>query len=169
VAQLLASFLFLYSIQSGSETCFPGGKESVSSARHVISYTWKADLHQLYFQKSRRDKGVRLLTFDRSACVRWSPVGDFFALTNYAGSNLSIVEIVSSDDLSNRVRIADLLPSSVKTLTAGARHTYIEASSWDASGLTVRVHGDRETEPRNFDLLVSCGFESAQWRCRALP
>jgi hypothetical protein len=165
--RFLASLLYLLSIQAPPQegTCFPGEHQSMSPAGMRITYKWAGELHHLFFERARRDTPVRLLTFERSACVHWSPRGDFFALTNYAGSNISIVEIVSTEDSSKRVRISDVLPPAAKTLMAGALQRYSEVISWDSAGLVVRVHGELKAEPGEFDLRVRCTFESPRWSC----
>ena len=169
----LVQFLSLLSMQGAAPdegTCFPGDRQTVSPAKgYQISYRWQDDLHHVFFERSRTAEPIKLLTFERSVCVHWSLSGDFFALTNYAGSNISVVEIVSSDDLEKRVRVSELLPPAVRQLTPGSLHGYAEALSWDRDGLIVRVHGERQTEPREFDLRLRCRFERAQWSCSTTP
>ena len=165
--RFLASLLYLLSIQAPPQegTCFPGDHQSMSPTGPRIIYQWAGELHHLFFESARQDTPVRLLTFERSACVHWSPRGDFFALTNYAGSNISVVEIVSSEDLSRRVRISDVLPPAAKALSSDPRYRYSEGISWDSAGLVVRVHGESRSEAREFDLRVLCTFESPRWSC----
>jgi len=43
---------------------------------------------------------------------------------------------------------------------------FIEAVSRDAGALTVRMHGDRESEPRRFVFLLKCSENNGKWRCK---
>jgi hypothetical protein len=123
-------------------------------------------VHHLYFRRSANDKPLRVLRFERSACVHWSPTGDFFALTSDAGSNLSDVEIVSSENLVERVRVLDLLPAAAKALVSQAfLQRFFEVRSWDGGGIVVRVHGTLMAEEARFDLQVRCRNETGHWSC----
>jgi hypothetical protein len=149
--------------------CFPGARESVSPAGgHRIHYRWQGDHHLLYFELKRGHAPVRLTAFEREACIHWSPAGDRFALTLHAGSNLSIVEVVRSDDVSRRVAVMEGLPDAVRALLSGSLRGYVEAVSWDPRGLIVRVHGERAGQPGGFDVRVRCAVDGSAPTCTTL-
>ena len=165
---ILAAGLVRAAAAGDAGNCFPGGGTSESPGRrHAVVYRWEHNVHRLYLRTTGGRAPQRLLDFERSACVLWSPSGAYFAITDYAGSNVSAVEIVSSEKPSARTDVSELLPARVRELMASSLHGYLEAVSWDGSGLTVRAWGDRELEPQSFDVWLRCTRDGARWTCAA--
>jgi hypothetical protein len=147
--------------------CFPGARETKSPAggRRIL-YRWQGDHHVLYFERARGAAPVRLAAFERAACVHWAPDGDRFALTVFAGSNLTAVEVIRSDDLSKRARLDQALLGQERALLSGSLH--VEAVSWDVRGLVIRVHGERAGEPEGFDRQLRCTIFGSSPHCEVL-
>jgi hypothetical protein len=146
--------------------CFPDRRMSESpSKRHAVVYRREGDRHRLYLRRPGRRALERLGEFQRSACVLWSPSGTHFAVTDYLGSNVSAVEIVDSENPAERADVSDLLPDRVHELMSSSLHGYLAAVSWDQRGLAVRAWGDRELEPKSFDVKLTCTRGPSRWTC----
>lgn len=166
---LLLTISFLSNAFAESAACFPGSASSYSPPKHhEIIYKWEDDLHRLYIRKSTQRHPVKLLDFFRSACVHWSPSGEYFTLTNYVGSNLATVDIIDSEDISRHTKVLDVLPVPVKELLSKSLHGYLETVSWDRDGLIVRAFGDREFDPKEFDIKLKCRLEETKWTCSTM-
>jgi hypothetical protein len=97
----------------------------------------------------------------------WSPDDRQFAVTNYVGSNVAETLIYKAGDTSRPVDVTDLLPKEVHDyFGASILHGYIEAVAWDKGGLIIRAFGDREDNPRSFDILLKCSEEKGKWTCK---
>jgi hypothetical protein len=167
----MPGLLFLVAVYAASGVqaqgvCFPGSGETVSTtAGHRIFYRWQDDSHVLYVERKAGGPAIRLIGFEREACVHWAPGGDRFALTVYAGSNLSGVAVIRTDDLSRRAIMANVLPDAVRRLLSGSLRGYVEAATWDSRGLILRVHGERSGEPGGFDVNVRCTVDGPVPKC----
>jgi hypothetical protein len=153
------------------DNCFPGKERTLSSpgGQEVTWIERKSDneSHHLFSRVSTATESHELLTFDREVCIYWSPDDRQFAVTNYVGSNVAETLIYKAGNTAHPVDVTDLLPKKVRHYFGkGMLHGHIEAVSWDRGGLIIRVFGDREDKPRNFDMLLKCFEEKGKWICR---
>jgi hypothetical protein len=153
-----------------SDTCFPGKTHDLSSPSGTHRFVWKEpkdqnDEHHLFYGK-KNSEPREFLTFGRYVCIRWSPDERYFSISDYAGSNVAETYIYKTDDLDHPINVTDLLPENVLTnLRKGVWHGYVEAVSWKKAGLFIRVYGDRDGEPRGFDVTLKCYVEKDKWAC----
>jgi hypothetical protein len=155
------------------DNCFPGKVHYFSSPSGTYEAIWKEprdqnDEHHLLY-RSKGSVSKEVLTFGRHLCVHWSPNEKYFAISDYAGSNVAEVYIFQSDDTSRRVEVMDLLPIEVANyFRQGISHGYLETLSWDKDGLIIRAFGDRDDQPRQFDITLKCTMEVDHWVCRKI-
>jgi hypothetical protein len=158
-------------IASNSNNCFPGKKRTFSPS-HQYEFIWRErkddnDSHHLLFRKTNtKDEAHELLLFEREVCIHWSPDEKYFSISDYVVSNIAEVYIYKSDNATERVNVRDLLPSEVAELFRGISHGYLETTSWDKRGLIIRAWGDRNKEPREFDINLKCNFKNRTWICQ---
>ncbi|HXX33749.1 MAG TPA: hypothetical protein VEM15_04660 [Thermodesulfobacteriota bacterium] len=152
------------------DTCFPGNFDELSSPSGTQGFIWKepkdqADKHHLFYSIQGAEPR-ELLTFGRSLCIYWSPDEKYFSITDNMGSNVAETYIYKVNDLGHRINVTDLLPGKVANyLRKGVSHGYVVGLSWNKTGLFVRVFGDRNEEPRHFDVTLKCSVEKSKWGC----
>ena len=152
--------------------CFPGKAHFLSSPSGTYEFVWREprdqnDEHHLLYRGKGESVFQEILTFGRHLCLHWSPDEKYFAISDYMGSNVAEVCIFRSDDTSRRVEVMDLLPIEIANyFRQGISHGYLETLSWDKAGLIIRAFGDREDQPRQFDVTLKCTIEREQWVCR---
>jgi hypothetical protein len=146
--------------------CFPGNKKIYSpSGQHSLSWEEPkngGETHHVFYDGDTR---TELLAFYRSVCVHWVPAENFFALTDYTGSNVSQVLIFSLDSIKQPREIVDYLPEIPKAKVANSSHGYIEVTGWNDKGLSVRVWGDTLDTSEPFEFAVSCEVDSKRIKC----
>lgn len=166
---MLASPVMAYNY----DNCFPG-KEHLLSPSHRYEFIWKEpkddnDSHHLFYKDSKSNsKPYELLTFERSLCIHWSPDEKYFTVSDYMASNIAEDYIYKSENTKERINVIDLLPQEVRELFKGISHGYLETRSWDKNGLVIRAWGDRDKEPREFDLNLKCALFNGAWTCRKI-
>jgi len=105
------------------------------------------------------------LEFYRFVCVHWSPAENFFALTDYTGSNVSQVLIFSLGSIKQPREIIDYMPEIPKAKFARSSHGYVEVTGWNDKGLFVRVWGDTLDPLEPFEFALSCEVDSEKIKC----
>ena len=154
------------------DNCFPGKTHHFSSPSGTYEFIWgepkdKNDGHHLLYRTKEKSTPYELLTFRGYLCIHCSPDEKYFSISNYIESNMAEVCIFQSDDTSHRLEIMDLLPGEIQNyFKNGVLHGYLETLSWDKDGLIIRAFGDREDEPRQFDVTLKCAVEREKWTCR---
>jgi hypothetical protein len=174
----LAPIAFLLmNIPSGfsGNNCFPAENQILRSPSGAYELSWeKGNLgakdiepHRLFFRRKGEKELHKILEFHNQACVHWSPNENYFTISHFIGSNIAEDYIFRSKDLSYRVDALDLLPDNIRNyFREGILHSYIETIAWNQKGLLIRAWGDRENEPRTFDVTLKCTIEQNRWVCR---
>jgi len=170
----LLLFLALIIPAQARENCFPEKKQSLLSPIHNYAVIWKTqknfnEPHRLLYQKHRGSKPTEILQFYRYACVYWSPQEDYFALTDYIGSNITETYIYKTADVSHLFNVQDILPKDVLAYFEGVLHGYVEARDWKQSGLWIKFWGDAESKTQafhHFEVMVKCASKQGKWICK---
>lgn len=163
---LTISILFVIAAHGAAgELCFPGQKEIESPTGKFVLVT-KGDGYEIYLGKDSGDKPRKLMEFQRSVCVLWSPDEKYLAVTNYVGSNVSEVQIFDTAMPDYSVNVYDILPPGVQKLTSDSINSYLEAVSWNKNEIAVKASGMRTSDPREFDVQFTCVISGGDWTCR---
>lgn len=122
----------------------------------IINLDSDKEPYHTLFLEDRKDRGRRkLLEYSRSVRVLWNPNSRWFAVTNYAGSNVSECYLYSTDAVRPKIDIekeiiARMSPSE-KARVQNNYHVYWEAVSWvNAITLRVKVWGHGDENPSGF-------------------
>jgi hypothetical protein len=120
-------------------TCtFPSVKDSCSDPQARRAIEWMAPSeggrHVLWLKTISTGARTRLLEFDRSVDVLWSPTGRALAVTDHAGSNDSMLWVFTGSTLMRAISVDERLRSSLGRLPAiyNNGHRYFEAVRWMA-------------------------------------
>ncbi len=156
-----------------AEPCFPGN-DFLNSPTGQYSIDWQeptdGETHHLFF-KTRSDPQSRkpLLDFGRSVCIYWDPTEQHFALTWHVGSNVSETYIYSTQDITQRIIVNDVLPPSVLGQIGGYFHIYVVATGWSNDGLNISVKGYGRDDgiDKVLDTNVVCKLVKTEWQCDA--
>jgi len=113
-------------------TAFPSERSSVSPD-HRYRVTWTAPpeaggLHSLSIIDLRTEAASRLFSFTRHVEVLWSPSGRHLALTDFRGSNESVVFVFTPSDPSVAIPVS--LPADIAASVAPHGHRYVRAVRW---------------------------------------
>jgi hypothetical protein len=174
----LAPFIILLMITPSAfsgNNCFPAESQTLSSPSYAFKLIWKKgnlnlkeiEPHQLLFQRKGDKKPQKILEFYNQACVHWSPDENYFTISHIIGSNIAEDNIFNSKDITDRVNALDLLPGNIRNFFGrGVLHGYVETIEWSQKGLFIRVWGDRESEPKTFDVTLKCAIEQNRWGCK---
>jgi len=156
IITILTALLLSQSI-SLAKDCFPGQAVSYSPAKHY-SIIWQepsnGETHHLIFSNGTERK--LFFDFGREVCIHWESQEKYFALTYYAGSNVSEVYIYSPDEPRKLFDLVDFIPTQVKKLYAENYHSYIEVLDWTDTGLLARVWGYGDRSPKGFEVRLRC-------------
>lgn len=153
VLQVIA-FCFLLIVDNviAAGITFPGAKLETPSpmSKYSVRYnTIDAEgpygPHGLFLVDSATGESKLVLGFERSADVLWSPDGQFLAVTNWFGSNVSEVFVFQLTSL-EKVEIRSVLKKAIGIFpwerAIENLSEYFEALSWETSStLKVRVNG----------------------------
>jgi hypothetical protein len=155
----------------GRENCFPGKERVLYSPSHNYELTYtdrerEEQPHHLFFRKNHEKEAHEFFEFYNQACVHWSPDERYFSISHFVGSNVAEDYIFGSNDIAHGVDIMDLLPQEVSNyFRKGILHGYVETLAWSKDGLFVRAFGNREDEPRTFDVTLKCVIQESRWTC----
>jgi hypothetical protein len=158
VLAVLCGLLCLASANAQSHSTFPG-KKSVSKSpngRYVIHNVDDENLHpphRLELEDTLTSSKVKLLDYDRSVDVLWSPAGSKFIVIDRAGSNLTESYIYIVDKSLRRINVSDELqqkyPESKRMFQND--HVYVEALAWQREDkIKVKVSGHGDADPNGF-------------------
>ena len=147
--KLLASILAIISlieltteVVEGQARCtFPGKSQRCSSPHGLWEVEWRGPStggrHILWLKATSRETSTKLLEFDRSADLLWSPDGRSLAVTDHTGSNDSVLWVFTGPTLVPAINVEDRLRTSLgrvpEIFTNG--HRYFEASDWVSADL----------------------------------
>lgn len=140
-------------VVEGQARCtFPGKSQRCSSPRGLWDVEWREPSgngrHVLWLKAAAAGTSMKLLEFERSADLVWSPDGRSLAVTDHAGSNESVLWVFTGPTLLPAVNVEDRLRASLGELPEIFRngHRYLEAVGWvSADLLRFRVRAyDRE-------------------------
>lgn len=155
--------------------CFPGNERALSSPSHNYQLTWKkgsrdsegVKTHHLLFSRKGEKEPKDFFEFYNEACIHWSPDEKYFSVSHLVGSNIAEDFIFESDDVTRRVDVMDTLPEQVRNyFRKGVIHGYIETTAWNKDGMLIRAWGDRESNPRTFDVALKCTVNQGKWTCK---
>jgi hypothetical protein len=140
-------------------TQFPGPGRCVSpDGRYSI--VWKAptsatEAHRLLLKNEASGTSSQLCSFNRHVSVLWAPDSGHFAITDWVGSDGSVVVIMRAADPETRVVVdTERVQKATSISVTGDHHTYVEAVRWLSSHeLLFRVHGYGEEHPNGFKRL----------------
>jgi hypothetical protein len=135
----LLLFLFLSldpaSAKDALGTKFPGINEFIDPTSRW-SIEWKEATetkgHELRFKNLENGKVLHLLWFDRSVNFLWSPDGNSFAITDYAGSSESFIWVGQSHTPESLINLEQIFIKSqgqAKIIYENG-HRYFEAIDW---------------------------------------
>jgi hypothetical protein len=135
-------------------TCtFPGVPRSCSDPQGRWEVEWQEPAggtgHLLWLKSVARGTKNRLLEFDRSVELFWSPGGRALAITERAGSNESVLRVFAGPGLRQSVNVEARLRKSLGRLPEifDNGHRYFEALGWlSADVLRFRVRA-YDSEP----------------------
>ena len=99
--------------------------------------------HRLLLKDRKTDKVVPLYEFDRHVDVLWAPDGTAVAITDYAGSNESLIYVIHPNKPSARIDIEQSLIATLGNIPALYEngHRYFEAIKWlRPTILRFRIH-----------------------------
>jgi hypothetical protein len=127
-------------VQGQARCTFPGNNQHCSSPRGVWEVEWRepsGDGRHVLWLKTTSGTPRKLLEFDRSADLLWSPDGRALAVTDHAGSSESLLWVFTGPALGPAVNVEDRLRGSLGTLPEIYRngHRHFEALGWVTSGI----------------------------------
>jgi hypothetical protein len=134
---------------------FPGVQEGCRDPQGRWSIQWRAPSaggrHVLWLKPIRGGAVTKVLEFDRSVDLLWSPDGQALAITDRAGSSESSLKVASGGTLERIVNVEEKLQASLGHLPAifNNGHRYFEVVRWvrsDALLFRVRAY---DSEPGN--------------------
>jgi hypothetical protein len=158
IFSVLCAFFCLALANAQSRTTFPG-KKSISKSpngRYVIHNVDDDKLnppHRLELEDSLTSSKVKLLDYDKSVEVLWSPAGSKFIVVDHAGSNLTESYVFVVDKSLRRINITDELqqkyPDSKHLFQND--HVFVEAVSWlKEDRIKIKVSGQGVADPNGF-------------------
>jgi hypothetical protein len=124
-------------IADGQARCtFPGKSQRCSSPRDLWEVEWREPSgnggHTLWLKATGSATPTKLLEFERSADLLWSPDGRSLAVTDHAGSSESVLWVFTGPTLLPAVNVEGRLRASLGELPEIFRngHRYLEALGW---------------------------------------
>jgi hypothetical protein len=139
-----------------SNSCtFPGVQEGCRDPTGRWSIQWREPSagakHELWLKPIRGGAMTKLLEFNRSVDLLWSPAGRALAITDHAGSSESNLKVATGGTLERIENVEEKLQASLGQLPAifNKGHRYFEAVRWvrsDALLFRVRAY---DSEPGN--------------------
>jgi len=116
---------------------FPGPEEGCKDPRGRWILEWREKPsdeghHELWVRSIPAATRTRLLEFDRSVDILWSPDGHAVAIADYSGSSDTTLYVASEDDWTRLVNVEDRLRASLGSVRAIYQngHRYFEPMNW---------------------------------------
>lgn len=146
-----------------SSVAFPEHARATSPDRRYALINVDSDTEP-YHTVSLEDRSLKtrrmVFHYDRSVDVLWNPDSKSFALTDYAGSDISACSVV---DVDQKVPTIDVWEEILKRIAANERktllgnhHVYIAATRWEGSKtLKVKIWGYGDQNPHSFTRFYS--------------
>jgi len=136
---LIVPFGAAVGAQAESPCIFPGADHTCQDPRGRWAIEWReasgGGRHVLWLKSLVSGGARKLLEFDRSVELLWSPSGKALAVTDRAGSNDSVLRVFSGPTLMRAVNVEGRLRASVGRVPEifDNGHRYFEAVGWVAT------------------------------------
>ncbi len=118
----------------------------------------KEPYHTVFLEDQLLKSRRRLFNYNRSIALLWKSDSKLFAVTDYAGSDISRCSILSVDEKASPIQVLDVLSHQLSEGTwkklethLSDHHVYVEAAVWDGPrSLVVKISGYGDADPKGF-------------------
>jgi hypothetical protein len=140
--------------QAASSCTFPGARESCPDPQNRWAIQWREpasihDRHQLWLKPTDGGLPIKLLEFDRSVDLLWSPDGRALAVTDHSGSSDSELTVRTGAHLEQIASVEEKLHASLGQVPALMKngHRYFEATRWLRENTSIFLVRAYDAEP----------------------